>query len=60
MLHTYAAIHDGKLQDAEKFCNEGIQFALLEWASLPSLDVGSHTPLLQMFQQFQVCPPYGC
>ena len=53
MLQTYAAIHEGKLPDAEQRCNEGIQAALLQWTSLPSLDAATHTPLLQIFQQFQ-------
>ena len=42
-----------ELPDAEQRCNEGIQSALSQWTSLPSLDIGSHTPLLQVFQQFQ-------
>ena len=53
MLQTYAAIHEGKLPDAELRCNEGIQTALHTWTSLPSLDAATHTPLLQIFQQFQ-------
>ena len=53
MLQTYAAIHEGKLSEAEARCNDGIQFALQEWCGLPPLGVQSHTPLLQMFQQFQ-------
>jgi len=31
MLQTYAAIHDGKLAEAEGRCNEGIQIALAQW-----------------------------
>jgi len=53
MLQTYAAIHDGKLVEAEARCNEGIQHALAQWCSLPPPSLASHTPLLQMFQQFQ-------
>ena len=53
MLQTYAAIHEGKLPDAELRCNEVIQAALHHWTSLPSLDAATHTPLLQIFQQFQ-------
>jgi len=53
MLQTYAAIHDGKLGEAEARCNEGIQHALAQWCSLPPVTLASHTPLLQMFQQFQ-------
>jgi len=44
MLQTYAAIHEGKLPDAERRCNEGIQAALHHWTSLPSLDAATHTP----------------
>ena len=50
MLQTYAAIHEGKLPDAEQRCNEGIQAALLQWTSLPSLDAATHTPLLHIWR----------
>jgi transformation/transcription domain-associated protein len=53
MLQTYAAIHDGKLSEAEARCNDGIQLALQLWCLLPSVECTAHTPLLQMFQQFQ-------
>jgi transformation/transcription domain-associated protein len=53
MLQTYAAIHDGKLGEAEARCNEGMQYALAQWCALPPPALPSHTPLLQMFQQFQ-------
>ena len=54
MLQTYSAIHEGKLPEAEQRCNDGIQFALQHWCALPPLEVASHTPLMQIFQQFQV------
>lgn len=53
MLQTYSAIHEGKLAEAEQRCNDGIQCALQQWCALPPLEVASHTPLLQIFQQFQ-------
>ena len=53
MLQTYSAIHEGKLPEAEQRCNDGIQYALQLWCSLPPLEIASHTPLLQIFQQFQ-------
>jgi len=53
MLQTYSAIKEGKLPEAEQRCNEGIQFALQQWCALPPLEATTHTPLLQIFQQFQ-------
>ena len=53
MLQTYAAIHEGKLAEAEARCNDGIHSALSQWCSLPGFAVASHTTLLQTFQQFQ-------
>ncbi|KAL1520613.1 hypothetical protein AB1Y20_022187 [Prymnesium parvum] len=53
MLQTYSAIKESKLPEAEQRCNEGIQFALQQWCALPPLEATTHTPLLQIFQQFQ-------
>jgi transformation/transcription domain-associated protein len=53
LFEIYVAIVDGKFLDVEHHCNQCIQLALHQWATLPPLATGdgAHLGLLRLFHQ---------
>eukprot|EP00961_Rhodomonas_salina_P220764 2984640-Rhodomonas_salina.2 len=47
----YNALQEGRLQDAEKHCQEAFQYALKSWCLLPEVTVQAYVPLMQTFHQ---------
>ncbi|RDW26905.1 hypothetical protein B0I72DRAFT_92085 [Yarrowia lipolytica] len=50
-LQSYAQKGE-TLQTLSKYCDEGIQLVLQNWAALPTPITGAHLPLLHTFQQY--------
>jgi len=53
LFEIYVAIVDGKFSDVEHHCNQCIQLALHQWATMPPLTTGdgAHVGLLRLFHQ---------